>query len=107
MPSLRRSKRTKRDKHKPEVVTSSFELHYEDVVHKHRVGIVAIFASALVLLAVFVPNAVYQTIAEPEEIGVEVESGIIENSGNVTRVEGDITASGDSYLEFNLNSNRQ
>lgn len=105
MPTLKRSRRHKRKEHKAEVVTGNFELHYEDIVHKHRIAIIAVFASALVLLAVFVPKAVYQTIAEPEEVNVEVESGIIENPENVTKVEGDITASGDSYIEFNFKGN--
>jgi hypothetical protein len=102
MPSLRRNKQNRREKHKPEVVTGSFELHYEDVVKKNHFAIITVFASALVLFAAFIPGAVYQSIAEPEEVNVEVETGIIINPEYVTKVKGDITASGDGYIEFKL-----
>lgn len=103
MPSLRRGSKSRReDKHKPEIVTGSFELHYEDVVHRNRIAIVVVFASALVLLAAFIPTAVYHSVARPNQVTVEVERGIVINPELVELVKGDITASDNSYLEFKL-----
>lgn len=100
MPSIRRGKKVRRDKHHPEVVTGAFELHFEDVVHRNRFLVIALFAAALVLLAAFVPTVVYRSLARPDNISVEVENGIISNPELVEVVSGDITASDDGYIEF-------
>ena len=100
MPSLRRGAKTRREKHKPEVVTGSFELHYEDVVSRTRIALVAVCATGLVLLAAFIPSAVYRSVAGNDKASVEVESGIIINPDSVIIVDNDITASGDGYIEF-------
>jgi hypothetical protein len=103
MPSLRRAnKKPRPEKHKPEVVTGNFELHYEDVVQNNRLPVVAIFAVGLVLLAAFIPGAVNRSKAELEHVSVELEQGIIVNPELVTKVEGDVTASEDGYIEFRL-----
>lgn len=99
-PSLRRNKR--REKNKPEVVTGNFELHYEDVVSRNRFVLVALLASALVLLAAFIPTAVYHSVAKPDTVSVEAERGMVINPEYVSRVEGDMTASEDGYIEFRL-----
>lgn len=101
MPKLRRGRRT-REKHKPEAVTGSFELHYEDVVSRNRYALVAIFATGLLLLAAFIPSAVYHSIAGPDKASIEAESGAVINPDLITHVEDDVTASGDSYIEFRL-----
>lgn len=100
MVKLRRTAKERREKHRAEVVTGDFELHYEDVVHRNRFALVAIFAAALVLLAAFIPAAVYQSIARPNQVTVEVEQGTITNPELVELVKGDITASDNSYIEF-------
>ena len=102
MVAVRRGYKRRVEKHKPEVVTGGFELHYEDVVNRNRFAVVAIFASALVLLAAFIPSAVYQSVARPDQISVEAENGIIINPELVTLVEGDVTASDSTYIEFSL-----
>ncbi len=102
MAILRRTTKPRRDTRKPEVVTGQFELHYEDVIHKSRFALVALFASGLVLLAAFVPSAVYQSTADTEYTSLEVESGIITNPQLVNLIEGDATASDGSYIEFRL-----
>ena len=107
MAIIRRSRKIRHEKHKPEVVTGEFELHYEDVVSRNRYALVAIFASGLVLLAVFVPTAVYHSVAETEQISVEAEQGLIINPEYVTKVEGDITASGNTYIEFKVENSGQ
>jgi len=99
---LRRGYKRRADQHKPEVVTGNFELHYEDVVGRNRFAIVALFASGLVLLALFVPGAVYQSVARPEQLSIEAEQGLIINKNLVKIVEGDITASDNSFIEFKL-----
>ncbi len=99
MAKLRRG-RAKEEKPKPEVVTGSFELHYEDIISRNRFAIIAVFATALVLLAAFVPGAVYHSVAEPDKASVEIETGTVINPGMVIKVKGDITASDDSYIEF-------
>ncbi len=102
MAILRRNNKIKREKHKPEVVTGDFELHFEDVVNRNRYTLVAVFASGLVLLAVFVPTAVYHSMAGSERVSVEAEQGTISNPELVEVVENDMTASGNGYIEFRL-----
>lgn len=101
MPSLRRSK-SRPQKHKPEVVTGGFELHYEDVVHRNRFVLITLFASGLILLAAFIPSAVYQSVAEQDIVSIEAENGLIINPEYVRLVEGDMNASDDGYIEFSL-----
>lgn len=102
MAILRRNNKIKREKHKPEVVTGDFELHFEDVVNRNRYTLVAVFASGLVLLAVFVPTAVYHSMAGSERVSVEAEQGTVSNPELVEVVENDMTASGNSYIEFKI-----
>lgn len=102
MVTMRRGYKRRVEKHKPEVVTGGFELHYEDVVNRNRFALVAVFASALVLLAAFIPNAVYESVAESDQVSVEAENGMVINPELVTRVEGDVTASDNTYIEFRL-----
>lgn len=102
MPTLKRGYKRRADKHKPEVVTGSFELHYEDVVNRNRFALIALFASGLVLVAAFIPNIVDRSIAEHENVSVEAEHGTVVNPSFVQMVDGDATASEDSYIEFRL-----
>ena len=102
MVTIRRGYKRRVEKRKPEVVTGEFELHYEDVVNRNRFVVVALFANALVLLAAFIPSAVYQSVARPDQISVEAENGMIINPELVTLVEGDVTASDSTYIEFSL-----
>lgn len=102
MAILRRSGKEKREKHKPEVVTGDFELHFEDIVNRNRFALVAVFASGLVLLAVFVPTAVYHSVADSERVSVEAERGRVNNPGLVEIIDKDMTASGNGYIEFRL-----
>lgn len=102
MAVLRRNRKTTKEKHRPEVVTGDFELHFEDVVNRNRYALVALFASGLVLLAVFVPSAVYQSMAGNDKVSVEAEQGEVANSSLVEIVDNDMTASGNSYIEFRL-----
>jgi hypothetical protein len=102
MPRLRRTRRARVEKHKPEVVTGNFELHYEDIVKRNRFAVITIFATGLVLLAIFIPGAVYRSTANTDQVSVEVESGQFINPDLVQKVEGDVTASEDGYKEFLL-----
>lgn len=102
MAILKRSGKSRRDIHKPEVVTGEFELHYEDVINKNRYALVALLASGLVLLAAFVPSAVYESMADTDRASIEVESGIITQPQLVDLVEGDPTASEGSFIEFKI-----
>lgn len=104
---MKRSGKARREKHKPEVVTGDFELHYEDVINRNRYALVALFASGLVLLAVFIPSAMYHSVADTERIPMEAEQGMIINPTYVTEVDGDPTASGNSYIEFHLTPREQ
>jgi hypothetical protein len=100
MPSLRRSVRRRTPKNQPEIVTGNFELHYEDVIHRHSKMVVALFATGLIALAVFIPKAVDQSSAGVERVTVEIESGQVSNPTFVSRVGGDISAGNDTYIEF-------
>ncbi len=102
MPSFRRNRRVRADKDKPEVVTGSFELHYEEVVHRHRVVLIALFTTGLVLVATFIPSAVYHSIADTDKVSIEVEKGLFINSDRIQKIEGDITASDNAYIEFKV-----
>lgn len=102
MPILKRSRKVKHDKRRPRAVTGDFELHYEDVITRNRYALVALFASGLVLLAVFIPSAVYHSVADTKNTSVEAENGLIVNPEFVTKVEGDVTASENSYIEFRV-----
>lgn len=102
MAILRRNSKIRREKRRPQVVTGNFELHYEDVINRNRFALVALFASGLVLLAVFIPSAVYHSVADTGRVSIEAESGSLTNPDLVRRVEGDVSASGNSYLEFQL-----
>lgn len=102
MAILRRGNKNRRDKTKPEVITGDFELHYEDVINRNRYALVAVFASGLVLLAVFVPSAVYYSTADTDRVSVEAESGLITNPQLVTKAGGDATASEGGFIEFKL-----
>ena len=84
----------------PEVVTGNFELHYEDVIHRHSKLVVALFASGLLMLGVFIPKAVDQSSAGSDHVTVEVELGKVSNPTYVSKVSGDISAGNDSYIEF-------
>lgn len=102
MALIKRSSKIRREKRRPEAVTGNFELHYEDVINRNRFALVALFASGLVLLAVFVPKAVYQSVADTGRVSIEAESGSISNPSLVKQVGDDMTASGNSYIEFRL-----
>lgn len=102
MAILRRSTKIRREKHKPEVVTGDFELHFEDVVNRNRYALVAVLASGFVLLAVFVPTAVYHSVAGNDKVSIEAESGSVINPDLVEIVDNDMTASDNGYIEFRL-----
>lgn len=105
MPTIRRrNKYIRRDKTKPEVITGNFELHYEDVVGRNRFAVALLFATGLVLIAVFVPNVVDRSLARPDHVTVEAESGDVINPDQVKFKSDDIGASNGSYIEFNLKS---
>lgn len=105
MAILNRSRaKSRREKHKPEIVTGEFELHYEDVINRNRFALVALATTGLVLLAVLMPKGVYQSTADSEKVSIEAELGLIENPRLVERIKDDITASGNSYIEFKLDS---
>jgi hypothetical protein len=100
MPTLRRGYKRRVEKHKPEVVTGGFELHYEDVIGRNRFAIVAVFASALLLVAMFIPRAIDQSVADSDQVSIEAEQGTVLNPELVELITGDVTASDDSYIEF-------
>lgn len=102
MPILRRSRKIKHEKRRPQAVTGDFELHYEDVISRNRYALVALFASGLVLLAVFVPTAVYHSVADTGRVSVEAEQGLVIHPEYVKKVEGDVTASDNTYIEFQV-----
>ncbi len=103
MPTLRRGYKRRVEKHKQEVVTGAFELHYEDVVNRNRFALIALFASALILVAAFIPRVIDTSIADTDQISVEAEGGTIINPHLVELVSGDMTASEDGYIEFRSN----
>ncbi len=100
MPILRRGYKRREDKHGAQAVTGGFELHYEDVVGRNRLALVALFASALLLVAAFIPKAIDQSIADTDRISAEAEAGQVINPELVKIIKGDLTASEDSYIEF-------
>ncbi|MBA2279456.1 hypothetical protein H0V99_03405 [Candidatus Saccharibacteria bacterium] len=102
MVSLRRGRRVRTEKHKPEIVTGNFELHYEDVIQRNRFVLIALFASGLVLLTAFIPSAVYRSIADTDQVSIEVEKGVIVHPELVNTVSDDVSASGNSYIEFHV-----
>ncbi|CAN5443199.1 hypothetical protein BH10PAT3_BH10PAT3_1410 [soil metagenome] len=103
MPSLKRlSRRNKHQAHvdRPVIITSNFELQYEEVLRRNRFAIIAFLATGLLAVAAFIPAAVYQTTADNQRVTAEVESGKITNPAQVTVIHGDSAAGGDSYVEF-------
>jgi hypothetical protein len=84
----------------PEVVTGNFELHYEDVIHRHSKLIIALFAVGLITLAVFIPRIADRSVAGSERVMIEVESGKVTNPAFVSHIKGDISAGNNSYIEF-------
>jgi len=103
MPKLPKIKRRNRDQEhvdRPHVVTGEFELNYEDVIHKHGRLVVALFTTGLLALAIFVPRVVHQSAADVQRGTVEIESGRVSNPAFVSRINGDISAGNDSYVEF-------
>ena len=102
MPTLKRGTKIRREKHKADVVTGGFELHYEDIISRNRYALIAIFASGLVFIAAFVPGAVYKSVAKENHVSVEAESGSVINANLVTKVKGDVTASDGGYIEFDV-----
>lgn len=102
MPLLKRNQKKIKEKHKPEVVTGDFELHFEDVLNRNRFALVALFASGLVLIAAFVPTAVYHSVADTNSVSIEAEQGMVANPDLVSVEKDDITASGNSFIEFKL-----
>ena len=84
----------------PTIVTGNFELHYEDVIHRHSKLVIALFATGLLSLGVFLPKAADQSSAGMDHVTVEVESGKVSNPTFVSRIGGDISAGGNSYIEF-------
>jgi len=85
---------------KPVIVTGNFELHYEDVIKRNRLAIVAFMVTGMLAVAAFILAAVYQSTANNERITVDVEDGKIANPAQVTVVKGDTEAGGNGYIEF-------
>ena len=101
MPSFPR----RRNKHQARVdrstvITGNFDLHYEDVLRRNRFVVVAFISAGLLAVAAFIPTAVYRSTADSQRVIIEVETGKITNPAEVTIVKGDISAGGDSYIEF-------
>jgi hypothetical protein len=92
---------SKTKKHHPEVVTGSFDLHYEELVNRNRHMIIAVFAIGLVILAAVVPFAVFHSLAGGDFFGAEVETGTLSSTTLITKTT-DTTASGNSYITFKL-----
>jgi hypothetical protein len=89
-------------KSRPEVVTGSFGLHYEEVVQR-RPLLVVLLAVGLVFFAVIIPVAIYHSFASGDFFAAETESGTLSSASLVTKVS-DATASGGSYIAFKLPS---
>jgi hypothetical protein len=89
-------------KSRPEVVTGSFGLHYEEVVQR-RPLLVVLLAVGLVFFAVIIPVAIYHSFASGDFFAAETESGTLSSASLVTKVT-DATASGGSYIAFKLPS---
>jgi hypothetical protein len=100
MPTLRRGYRRRSDKQKPEIVTGSFELHYEDVVNQNRFAIVLVFTSVLIAVAAFIPRVIDTSVADTDKVSIEAEKGDVINQNLVEFISGDVTASENSYIEF-------
>lgn len=100
MPSLRRGYRRRSEKIKPEIVTGNFEMHYEDVIGKNRFVIIAFFATGLLLLAAFIPNAVYDSVAGSDQVSVEAEAGALVHPELIEIIQGDVSASNNTFIEF-------
>lgn len=100
MAILGRQAKGRREKHKPEVVTGDFELHFEDVINRNKFTLAAILSGGLILLAVVVPGAVYYSAADTDIVSVEVEHGSVINPERVVKTESDVTASDGGFIEF-------
>lgn len=100
LPKLRPKSRHQAHVDRPVVVTNNFQLHYEDVVHRHSKLVVVVFAVGLLTLTMFIPKIVHESVADVRYGAVEVESGKVSNPSFVSRIKGDITAGDNSYIEF-------
>lgn len=102
MALLKRNQKRSKEKQRPEIVTGDFELHFEDVINRNRYALVAALSFGFILLAVFVPTAVYYSTAGSERVSVEAESGLIINQDLVNILGDDMSASGNGYIEFRM-----
>lgn len=85
---------------RPNVITGSFDMHYEDVVRRNRFVVVAFLATGLLAVAAFIPAAVYESTADSKRVTVDAENGKITNPAQITVVKGDSETGNDGYIEF-------
>lgn len=83
---------------RPVVVTSKFDLHYEDIIRQNRTALIIFAASGLLAFAALVPSAVYRSAADRRQIVIKVTDGTIINPQNVIVVKND--SAGASYVQF-------
>ena len=100
MPSVPFIKRkNKRQAHvdRPLTVTGSFELHYEEVMRRNRLAIIAFVATGLIAIAAFIPTAVYHSVAGTETVTVEPEDASLNDKVQVGK---DPDTSGGEFILF-------
>jgi len=100
LPKIKRTNKHQAHVDRPVVITGNFELHYEDVLRRNRLAVIAFMVTGMLAVAAFVPAAVYQSTANNERITIDVEDGKIINPGQITIVKGDTQAGGNGYIEF-------
>ena len=100
MPKIKRNNKHQARVDRPVVITGNFELHYEDVLRRNRLAIVAFMVTGMLAVAAFIPAAVYQSTADNERVTIDVETGKITNPTQVTIIKGDEQAGGNGYIEF-------
>ena len=100
IPKIKRNNKHQARVDRPVIITGNFDLHYEDVIKHNRYVIIALMSTGLLALAAFIPAAVYQSTADSQRVVVEVENGKITNPAQLTIINGDTAAGGDSYIEF-------
>ncbi|MCA9348425.1 hypothetical protein KC867_03380 [Candidatus Saccharibacteria bacterium] len=83
-----------------EIVTGSFELHFEEVISRNRFGIALLIAGGVLVLALITPGAVYYSQAGSRSTVIEAERGVVVNELGVRLVP--VTDGHEGYVEFGI-----
>jgi hypothetical protein len=99
--TVKRPKLFKRSKLRAGLITGSFGFLRESFVRRHRFAVTGLAALATVMLTALIPLAIYHSLAGSNFTPFEAESGVLNNAALLAKV-ADTSASGGSYIRFNL-----